>query len=156
MPADSWKLSPGLQNVGSYQVSGRPFATGSCLAPVSGSTVLTIYFPFVTKWVAIEPRALTEDVGGANRYLRVGSSENGLHGKQGANFVIHPSSSLRGPLDLKITELHFMSEGNKVYEFDILAGLTNISVGRAATDNQSVHGSTVGGGPSWSGSYGVG
>ena len=54
MPADSWKLRPGLQNVGSFQVSGRPYASGSCLAPASGSASLVIRFPHVTKWVQIE------------------------------------------------------------------------------------------------------
>jgi len=40
MPGDSWNLAPGLNNVGSFQVSGRPFVSGSCLAPASGSTSL--------------------------------------------------------------------------------------------------------------------
>ena len=30
MPSDSWKLAPGVNHVGAYQVSGRPFASASC------------------------------------------------------------------------------------------------------------------------------
>ena len=44
----------GLNNVGSYQVSGAfHYATGSITAPASGSTPLKIEFPYVTQWVSI-------------------------------------------------------------------------------------------------------
>jgi hypothetical protein len=145
MPENSWKLVPGLNNVGSYQVSGRPYATGSCEAPASGSVSLVVRFPAVTKWVQIEPRAGATPVDG--RLLRVGFSENGLHNKgPGYNFRVHQSSSLRGPLDLKISELWFMSEDATAYEFDVLVGLTGIQKGSVYTDE----------GPNWSGSVGVG
>ena len=43
----------GLHNVGSYQVSGKPYATGSidCRTGVTG--VAEIAFPSVTSWVSI-------------------------------------------------------------------------------------------------------
>ncbi|MAG28315.1 hypothetical protein CMI47_22550 [Candidatus Pacearchaeota archaeon] len=144
MPANSWKLVPGLNNVGSYQVSGKPFVSGSCVAHVSGSGIV-VRFPAVTKWVQIEPRAGAQDPAG--RQLRVAFSENGLHNKgPGYNFRVHPSSSLRGPLDLKVSELWFMSEDATIYEFDVVAGLTGIAIGSVETSE----------GPSWSGSSGVG
>jgi hypothetical protein len=154
MANDSWKLAPGLSHVGAYQVSGRPFASGSCLAPVSGATKLRVGFPRVTKWVQIEPRALTED--SAGRQLRVAFSENGLHDKGGWNFVVHASSSLRGPLDLKVSELWFMSEDSTVFEFNIVAGLTNIPSSRTETDDRTISGIVTAAGPNWSGSVGVG
>ena len=150
MPANSWKLAPGLNNVGSYQVSGTPFASGSCLAPISGSNSLVIRFPTVTKWFAIEPH-----LGGTNRALRVAFSENGLLSKGGYNFRVHASSSFR-TLDLRVSELWFMSEDNATFTFDIVAGLTGIQKGSLYTEQRGVSGVTEAGGPNWSGSVGVG
>jgi hypothetical protein len=145
MPADSWKLAAGLNSVGSYQVSGRPWASGSCVAAPSGSAYC-IRFPAVTKWVQIEP------VNSNGDHLRVAFSENGLFGKGspstdgGYNFQVHASSSLRGPLDLKVGELWFMSETSDAITFDLVVGLTGIPVERCKGDE----------GRSWSGSAGVG
>ena len=147
MPANSWKLAPGLNNVGSYQVSGTPFASGSIVARASGSSGATVVrFPAVTKWVQIEP----VNMGGA--HLRVAYSQNGLFGKGttdakgGYNFQIHQSSSLRGPMDVKVGELWFMSETTDELTFDVVAGLTGIPTERCKGDV----------GSSWSGSAGVG
>ena len=158
MPANSWNLPPGLNNVGSYQVSGRPYTTGSCLAPTSGSNSLVIRFPTVTKWLHIAPHS------GSGLSMRVAFSENGLHGKGGSNFRIHPSSSFCRPLDMKVSELWFMSEDNATaVTFDLVAGLTNIPKERTSTETSASaaglwapDGSTTeAGGPNWSGSLGV-
>ena len=175
MPSDSWKLAPGLNHVGSYQVSGRPFVSGTVVAPISGTAdanAIAVRFPYVTKWVSIEPVCENED--GAGRYLRVGFSHEGVFGKGtpdangGYHFKLHPSSSLRGPLELKVSELWFMSDDNKIYEFDVVAGLTNIPAGRTdTTTSASANGHWApsgawgppvaeAGGPNWSGSVGVG
>ena len=160
MPADSWIIPPGLNNVGSFQVSGQPFASGSCLAPASGSNSLVVQFPAVTKWVQIEPHQSE-----VNSQLRVAFSENGLHGKGGSNFRVHMSSSFRGPLDLKISELWFMGDVNSegTFTFDIVAGLTGIPYTRTSTETSAsaagtwvVNGVAEAGGPNWSGSIGVG
>ena len=166
MPADSWKLAPGLNNVGSYQVSGRPYTSGSCLAPASGST-LVVRFPAVTKWFMIEPHS------GSTQSVRVAFSEQGLYSKggkavpgatgDGYNFRVHVSSSFKGPLDLKISELWFMSEDSDTFTFDIVAGLTGIPAHRTSTETSAsaaglvtVDGTVEAGGPNWSGSIGVG
>ena len=156
MPADSWRLAPGLNQVGAYQVSGRPFASGSCLAAVSGSS-LVVRFPTVTKWFQIEPHS------GSFQSVRVAFSENGLHGKGGANFRIHASSSFCRPMDIKVSELWFMSEDSATFTFDIVAGLTGIPHGRTSTATSasaaglwSPDGVVEAGGPNWSGSIGVG
>ena len=158
MPADSWKLAPGLNNVGSYQVSGTPFASGSCLAPVSGSNCLVVRFPAVTKWVQIVPAQAM-----LNRNLRVAFSQNGLYGKggdatagSGYNFRVHVSSSFTEKLDLRVSELWFMSEDGSTFTFDILAGLTGIQRGSLYTADRSVNGTMEAAGPNWSGSVGVG
>ena len=156
MPTDSWKLAPGLNNVGSYQVSGQPFASGSCVAPASGSSPhFVLRFPQVTKWVKIEPRLA------GNRTLRVGFSKNGMHGKHGSYFRLHQSSSMR-ELDVKVGELWFMSEDAATVTFDVVAGMTSIPAGRTSTSTSAsmngltrIKGVVEAGGPSWSGSIGV-
>ena len=69
MPADSWKLAPGLNNVGSYQVSGKPFASGS----IDCTSATVVRFPSVTRWVVIHNRSAVAD-----EDLKVGFSEAGV------------------------------------------------------------------------------
>jgi len=161
MPADSWKLAPGLSNVGSYQVSGKPsYLSGACLAPASGSGAsFVLRFPTVTKWFQIEP---VYDVP-AIAQLRVAFSENGLHQKGGSYINIHPSSSFCRPIDMKVSELWFMAEAASTITFDVMAGLTNIPAGRTNTATSAssaglttINGIQEVGGPNWSGSIGVG
>ena len=164
MPANSWKLAPGLNNVGSFQVSGRPYATGSVVAHISGTTdasAIVVRFPYVTKWVTIQPQHdMTH-----NRSLRVAFSRNGLFGKGsnvkgppgGYNFNLNISSSLCGPHDLKVSELWFMSNDSTVYTFDVLAGLTNIPASRVSIpEDRTINGTVETAGPNWTGSLGVG
>jgi len=157
MPANSWKLAPGLNNVGSFQVSGRPFASGSCVVPASGSS-LVVRFPSVTKWFQIEPLS-----GSTSRAVRVAFSEQGLYGKGGAggaedgyNFRLNASSSFCRPLDMKVSEVWLMSEDSATYTVDILAGLTNVQIGSLYTDDRTINGAVEAAGPNWSGSIGVG
>ena len=50
MPSNSWKLPPGPHNVGSYQIAGRPFITGSALGRGQEDRIT---FPNVTKAVTV-------------------------------------------------------------------------------------------------------
>jgi hypothetical protein len=130
--AISWKTDVGVNHVGAYQVSGRPFATGS----INASTAVKVEFPKVTRWIYVVNH------GGAD--CRLGFSQAGV---EGTNYLRLPApdagentNSMR--LELKIGEL-WLSGSNGV---DVMAGLTNI-------DTTKVSGSI---GPSWSGSAGVG
>lgn len=139
----------GLNNVGSYQVSGIPFASGNLTAPAgdSGDPPLKIEFPYVTRWVKVIPVT-----GSAATHLRIGFSENGIKDSNyfryltGNNFN-HEQPSPE-PLELKITELYFCSDNGDTVNFDIVAGLTNIPVERI--NNLSAPDTN------WSGSIGVG
>jgi len=99
-----------------------------------------------------------------NRNLRVAFSENGLHGKGGDaatvgggyNFRVHLSSSLCQQLDVRVSELWFMSEDNATFTFDVVAGITGIQRGSVYTTDRSVNGTVEAAGPNWSGSVGVG
>ena len=124
----------GLNNVGSYQVSGIPFASGS----ISATSATKIQFPYVTQWVTI--------VNHSNTHLKVGFSEAGLGGNN--YFRCGPETGAEGTqsitVKLKVSEMWFSGSN----EFDIVAGLTNIPVERV--DNIGPSGSN------WSGSVGVG
>jgi hypothetical protein len=130
----------GLGNVGSYQVSGIPFATGS----INAAEATKIEFPYVTRWVQIFNH-------GGSDHCRVGFSQTGVEGNN--YFRISPetgneASQNSGRLEIKVTEL-WLSGASGI---DIVAGLTNIPVARI--NNLSGSGDIVGN--NWSGSVGVG
>ena len=126
--------SVGLNNVGSYQVSGMPFATGS----LSAASAIKIEFPFVTRWI----RVINHD----GTHLKVGFSEAGVDGTN--YFRCGPETGAEGTqsisLELKLTEIWFSGST----DFDLVAGLTNIPVERVTNVSPS--------GSNWSGSVGVG
>jgi hypothetical protein len=143
--------SVGLNNVGSYQVSGMPFASGSLIAPVSSSSPLEISFPYVTQWVQIIPHSNS----GTKIDLKVGFSENGVSGSGDNYFRIHARNTDTYPpvYNLKVSKMFFQSDdGSSTISFDVVAGLTNIPVARI--NNLSGSGDIVGN--NWSGSVGVG
>jgi hypothetical protein len=142
----TFKYTVGLSNVGSYQVSGMPFATGSLTIPASGSTPLKIEFPYVTQWISVTNTN--------SKHVRLGFSENGVK-NGGHNYVLihednHPAEHT---YNLKLSELYLLSDtGQSVANFSVVAGLTNIPVERI--NNLSGSDDIVGN--NWSGSIGVG
>ena len=134
--ADSyWKITPGLHNVGSYQVSGRPFASGA----VDCTDAVAVNFPVITRWLYIVNKDST--------VLRAGFSEIGV---SGSNYFTVAASSTSPVLELKVSELWLYGPGNANAEADVVAGLTGIAT--ASCDFSSSSGIN----PSWSGSAGVG
>ena len=141
MPNFGYKA--GLQNVGSYQVSGRPYATGSvdALSPAQSAPV-AIQFPKVTRWVVVANDGSTD--------VRVGFSSNGVSGSSPAiayenYFLTVPANTITAPLELKLTEL-WLSGSNSV---SVMAGLTYIEIDSVNNAQVSPSGSN------WSGSVGV-
>ena len=133
MGAISWKTNVGVNHVGAYQVSGRPFATGS----VDATDVVKVEFPAVTRWIYV--------VNHENTHCKIGFSQAGV---EGGNFIrIGPQAANEhtqntGRLELKVSEIWLTGSSG----VDVMAGLTNIEPARVSTDS----------GPSWSGSAGVG
>ncbi len=117
----------GLGSVGSYQISGIPYATGSIA--VSDSVVTEISFPQVTKFVTIRNNNSHD--------LRVGFSENGVNGSN--YFILGINESFSG--DLRVTKLFLKGDTNPS-SATIVAGLTGIAASNLPTN--------------WSGSVGVG
>ena len=142
MPADSWKLAPGLHHVGAYQVSGRPFASGSINAKL-GSRLggHEIVFPYVTRWFEVINKDASSDckvafsvtgMTGSSNYFTVAKADVDANGAVGSS----------GILELKVGSI-WVSGSTDV---DIVAGLTSVPAERTNTDS----------GASWSGSTGVG
>ena len=132
MPAMNYTV--GVHNVGSYQVSGIPFATGS----VDCSVATRIQFPGVTKWVAV--------VNHGTGSVKVGFSQNGMGHDSGHvdSFYLRVDETQPNgiTLDVKVTEI-WLSGSNSV---DVMAGLTAIKTDRINNQTLSPSGSN------WSGS----
>ena len=139
MSYPNYKYGTGLSNVGSYQVSGKPFVSGG-LDATSGEA-LKITFPSVTRWIYV----INHD-NGSGAHVKMGFSENGLEGDNW--FRIGPQTATETHfsqrLELKVTEIYFTGSS----DFDLVAGLTGISPDRITNISPS--------GSNWSGSLGVG
>ena len=134
MPTYNYKA--GLGNVGSYQVAGAPYVTGSI---ASTTTAVRIAFPSVTSWVMIS------NVGGSAD-VKVGFSKNGIDGTSGNNYFMVNQDQITPRLELKLTELWISGAS----EVSVMAGLTGIS-------GVNINNSTVSpSGSNWSGSVGIG
>ena len=132
MPADSWRLTPGINHVGAYQVSGRPFAK----AAIDCRSATKVEFKGVSRWIYVQNQGATE--------LKVGFSENGISGSN--YFTVNPQSGTLGPVELKCSEVWVWAPGAAAAKVNVLAGVTLIAPERCS-------GSA---GPSFSGSTGVG
>ena len=134
----------GLQNVGSYQVSGIPYVTSSIAAPASSGTPSEVSFPDVTQ------RIVVSNVDTASA-LRVGFSSNGVKNTNyfiipaASSSVVHPTQEFR----VKVSSIFLLSHTSTPTSASVLAELSNID-----TDLLLRSGPT--GLPNWSGSVGVG
>jgi len=135
--SEAFIYSAGLNNVGSFQVSGIPFITGG----VDASSATKITFPYVTRWVQIQ------NLG--DNLARVGFSENGVNGTK---YYSVPSVSVVSGVaprtdifEVKVSEIWISGSNN----IEVIAGLTNIPTGRINNPANSPSGSN------WSGSANV-
>ena len=124
---------PGIGNAASYQVSGIPWVSSSLAVPASGSTVLEISFPQVSKSIIVK------NVSTGSVQMRVGFSENGV--KNSSNFFLL-SAGESFAADLKVTKVYLMSNNGTALTASVIAGLTNIPATELVNN--------------WSGSLGVG
>ena len=136
----NFKYTVGLNNAGSYQVSGIPFAK----AAIDCREATKVEFPYVTRWVIVKNNSFVtaED-------LKVGFTLNGVSGSN--FFTLHDTTnnvedraSIMEPLEVKVTEIWLWGSRN----VEVIAGLTNIPTARINNTSVSPSGS------SWSGSYG--
>jgi|TARA_Y100000310_G_scaffold309274_1_gene353208 hypothetical protein len=130
----SFNYKVGLQNVGSYQVSGKPFAEGG----IDASNPTVVGFPYVTNWVQVKNNSAA--------VLKVGFSANGVTTGANSNYFSVPSGSVSQIWEVKLTELYL----NGSDDVDVIAGLTGINTDTINNTANSPSGSN------WSGSSGVG
>ena len=118
MPANSWRYPPGLSNVGSYQVSGYPYITGSD-ALTSGSEH-KISFPKVTRAVTV--------MNHSDQTLRFSFNASGSNSKRvqdGFHYVELDSDEDSMTLNVKCKEIYVSSTAGTVEDRGV-AELTNI------------------------------
>tara|TARA_B100000686_G_C16768138_1_gene963214 strand:+ start:2052 stop:2480 length:429 start_codon:yes stop_codon:yes gene_type:complete len=140
----SFVYGAGLSNVGSYQVSGIPYATGS-LCPIVGSVSgMSVSFPYVTRWVEVYNHDVTNP-------LFIGFSSNGINKDKANNYFIElPPATTQMPvvttgrMELKLTQIWLSGSG--IGSCGVYAGLTNLPIARLDDPN----------GTNWTGSAGVG
>tara|TARA_R110002020_G_scaffold95884_1_gene229767 strand:+ start:291 stop:767 length:477 start_codon:yes stop_codon:yes gene_type:complete len=126
--------STGLRNVGSYQVSGHPFITGSTLKLAQEKK---ISFPYVTKKVSV----IASGAFAAGTHLRVhfASTSSGpaatgkagggsLHVYNHLHFIELNSHEDSFEFDVKCKEIYVSSKGGTA-GFMLYASLTNIPTG---------------------------
>ena len=132
--------NPGLGSVGSYQMSGIPFASSSITVPVNSAAPLQIQFPYVTKFVTI-----ANEVTSPGPAIRVGFSVLGVSGSGTNYFSLDAGESYTG--EWRIEDIFLISNTTAQSSASIIAGLTPIPRGVP---------SFVATGNNWSGSSGVG
>ena len=130
--SENFIYSVGLQNVGSYQVSGQPYLSSSITVPANTAEPLEIKFQQVTKFVII--RNETDSAGS----IRVGFSANGVKNENYVRLAVSESLSA----DYKVTSVFLRSATATEQSASIVAGLTNIPSERLSAN--------------WTGSNGVG
>lgn len=131
MANNYYTIQPGISSVGSYQMSGIPWASSS-VAPVNSSEPLKIEFPYVSKFVVVK------NTNSTSVNLRVGFSAEGV--KTDNYFLLSKGESFEG--DLRVTQLFLLSDNSSQVSASIVAGLTGIDASNLPN--------------SWSGSAGVG
>ena len=148
----TYNYKPGLGLAAAYQVSGKPFVSGTINAQIhkprgpSGIGPAVVSFPNVTSWVMV----INHDAA----VCRVGFSQNGVNRKgpspQGNYIVLgakpaNVGPTVLGPLELKVTEVWLSGSTN----VDVIAGLTYIDSGDVNNSSVSPNGTN------WSGSAGA-
>lgn len=134
------QLKPGLNNVGNYQVSGIPFATGTLTVPANSGTPLEITFPSVTQRIQIHNNF------GTDKPIRVGFSANGVKGKNYWLVEAHQTngkSADRLEMRVKTTKIYLLSDDNtavtsSVYILAELTGITDYDLATAYSGSAGI------------------
>ena len=127
MSEQSFQYRSGLGSIGSYQISGIPWASSSLAA--DATTPLQVDFFNVTRFIVVKNAS-------ANK-MRVGFSENGVKGTN--YFLLGKDESFAA--DIRVTRLYLLGDTAAVTG-SIVAGLTGITGDHLVSN--------------WSGSAGVG
>ena len=110
----------GLRNVGSYQVSGMPFITGST---VPANDEVTVSFPYVTKKVFVK----NTKPSGNSKVLRVHFQATGSGNVISGKHFVELAAQESVTFDVKCSEIYLTVKlSGQTCDFQIYASLTNI------------------------------
>lgn len=110
----------GLRNVGSYQVSGHPYITGSADMGTA-NTEHKIEFPYVTK-------SVTLIASGSDPLIKVHfNSDSDGDVLAGNHFITLNSVEDSITFDVKCKEI-YLTNGNTTSGFQLFASLTNVDI----------------------------
>lgn len=157
---DNFKYTAGLNHVGSYQASTRPFVLTEIVVPPSASnitfvdgtiqggaedgTAVEIAFPKVTKFITVRNDGADQS---SSCEMRLAFSTGGLDDQKNNYIVIADSASFSA--DFRVTRLYLMSHGqssgpgvatNLAMTASVIAGLTNISAQHLTSSWDDVEG----------------
>lgn len=112
---------PGLNHVGSYQVSSVPFLTGALTVPIVTNTPLTVTFPSVTKRIIVHVLDTNS--------VRVGFSSNGV---KGTNYFLADGDKANNTaqmfdMNVRGTKLYLLSNDSNTVSVCVAAELTGIT-----------------------------
>jgi len=119
-----FQYKAGVNHVGSYQVSGIPYATSSLIIPSGSAEPMTIVFPSVTQHIHITNYN--------NSYgVRVGFSRNGV--KDGQHVLLQKQDAAGKniysiEMRVKVDRIYLLSDdnSNNVSNVNVYAELTGI------------------------------
>jgi len=113
--------SSGLRNVGSYQVSGHPFITGSVL---TANQQHTISFPYVTKKVTvIASGSITEHI---RVHFHATASANRVGDHPNGTFISLDTHEDSMEFDVKCKEMYISTPAGASGGYRLYASLTTI------------------------------
>ena len=120
------KYNVGIHNVGSYQVSGWPWITGSVM---QASTAVDIEFPMVAKSVTVIAS------GSMDGALRVHFLPSGSDGRviAGKHYITLNDAGSSITANVKCNKISISNTADGVSGFELLAELTNIPAGQMYT-----------------------
>ena len=116
---DNYRHGTGLRNVGSYQVSGHPYVTGST---INEDIEHKVSFPFVTKSITLIASGSTSDPLLGITFNSTGSSTN-VRGNK--HYITLDANGDSITFDVKCKEI-FIHALNGTSGFELFASLTNI------------------------------
>jgi hypothetical protein len=118
MSFPNYSYGTGLRNVGSYQVSGHPYITGSTSMGAAGTEV-KIEFPYVTKDVTV--------IASGSSIIKVHfNSDSDGRVLDGNHFITLDSDEDSFTFDVKCKEIYITS-ATTTASFQLYASLTNIA-----------------------------
>jgi len=114
------KYGVGLRSVGSYQVSGTPFITGSTV-PANDEDIIS--FPYVTKKVWVKNTKSSGSTKVIRVHFQATGSGNVISGKHFVELAAQESVTL----DVKCSKIYItVKASGQTCDYQVYASLTNI------------------------------